>query len=94
MVKKLHYNLLLAAALAALVLVLVNIGLFFSNQGMSEIVGRRQQYLQQSEQLQQQLYRPMINSMIDLANKNKDTQIRDLLASQGITYDQKPATSK
>ena len=93
MVKKMQYNLLLLIALAALILVLVNIGLFYSNQGMSDTVAGRQQYLQQSDQLQQ-IYRPMINSLIELATKNNDTQIRDLLASQGITYDQKSAAAK
>jgi hypothetical protein len=93
MVKKMQYNLLLLIAVAALILVLVNIGLFYSNQGMSDTVAGRQQYLQQSDQLQQ-IYRPMINNLIELATKNNDTQIRDLLASQGITYDQKSAASK
>jgi hypothetical protein len=93
MVKKMQYNLLLLIALAALILVLVNIGLFYSNQGMSDTVAGRQQYLQQSDQLQQ-IYRPMINSLIELSTKNNDNQIRDLLASQGITYDQKSVASK
>jgi hypothetical protein len=93
MVKKMQYNLLLLFAMAALILVLANIGLFYSNQVLSDIVAGRQQYLQQSEQLQQQIYLPMINSLIELASKNNDTQIRDLLASQGFIYDQKAAAS-
>lgn len=88
--KNTQYRLLLLLALAALILVLVNIGLIRSNQELSRTVTGRQQYLQQTEQLQQ-LYQPMINGLASLAAKNNDSQIRDLLASQGITYTVNPA---
>ncbi len=94
MVSKIQYNLLLFTAVAALFLVLANIGLFYANQKLSVIVEGRQQYLQQSDQLRRQIYIPMINSLSDLATKNNDSQIRDLLASQGMTNDQKSAATK
>ena len=94
MSNKIQYNLLLFTAVAALLLVLFNIGLFYSNQNLSAIVEGRQQYLQQTNQLRQQIYIPMINSLNDLATKNNDSQIRDLLASQGMSDDQKSAATK
>lgn len=90
MLNKMQYQLLLLLALAVLILVLVNIGFFYSNQGLSETVNGRQQYLKQSEQLQG-IYKPVINSLAELSVKNNDTQIRDLLASQGFTLNANPA---
>jgi hypothetical protein len=90
---KTQFGLLLLFALTALVLVLVNVGLFYTNQDLSETVAGRQQYLQQSDQLLQ-VYRPMINSLAELANKGNDSQIRDLLASQGITFNANPEIHK
>ena len=55
MSNKIKYNLLLFTAVAALFLVLFNIGLFYANQNLSVIVEGRQQYLQQTNQLRQQL---------------------------------------
>lgn len=91
--KKKQYEIMLLLALAVLILVLVNIGLFYSNQGLSATVAGRQQYLQQTDQLQQ-IYRPMINSLVELAAKNNDFQIRELLSSQGITYNENHAAPK
>lgn len=85
MLNKTQHGLLFLLALASLILVLFNIVLFYSNQKMSGTVAGRQQYLQQSDQLQG-VYQPMINSLANLAAKNNDSQIRDLLSSQGITY--------
>ncbi|MBI2802258.1 MAG: hypothetical protein HYX63_18585 [Gammaproteobacteria bacterium] len=90
MLKTPQYWLLLLLALAAFILAFVNIGLVNSNQALSGSVANRQQYLQQSVQLQQ-VYQPMINSLASLAAKNNDSQIHDLLASQGINYTVNPA---
>ncbi len=89
MLKKSQYWLLLLLALAAFILVLTNIGFVDSNQALSGSITNRQQYLQQSGQLQQ-IYQPMINSLASLAAKNNDSQIHDLLASQGISYTVNP----
>lgn len=93
MLNKMQYRLLLLLALAVIFLVLVNIVFFFNNQGLSETVNGRQQYLQQSDRLQG-IYKPVINSLAELAVNKNDTQIRDLLASQGITLDIKSAPPK
>ena len=90
MLNKTQYKWLLILALASLILVLVNIGIFFSNKGLSGTVSGRQQYLQQSDQLLG-VYQTMISSLANLAAKNNDNQIHDLLASQGITYNVNPA---
>src|ERR1700693_2785283 len=78
MLNKMQYRLLLLLALAVLILVLVNMGLYYKNQKLSETMNDRQQYLQQSERLQG-IYKPMINSLVELSTKNNDSQIRDLL---------------
>lgn len=90
MLNKMQYRLLLLLALVLLALVLANIGLFYNNQVLSETTNGRQQYLQQSDQLQG-IYNPMINSLADLSIKNNDFQIRELLASQGFTFNVNPA---
>ncbi len=92
MLNEMQYKQLVLLALASLILVVVNIGLFYSNQGLSGTVSGRQQYLQQSDQLQG-IYQTMINSLANLAAKNSDNQIHDLLASQGITYNVNPASA-
>ncbi len=90
MLNKMQYQLLLLLALAVLILVLVNIVFFINNQGLSETVNGRQQYLQQTDRLQG-IYKPVINSLAELAVKNDDSQIRNLLTSQGFTLDANPA---
>jgi len=58
--------------------------LFLGNRGGQIEVNSRQQYIQQSIQLEG-LYREIVKALADLSIKNNDKQIRDMLASQGIT---------
>lgn len=89
MLKKWEYWFLTAVGAVTLVLVIVNCALFLGNRGTQMEVNSRQQFIQQSIQLEQ-LYRELLKGLADLSIKNNDRQIRDLLSSQGITINASP----
>jgi ABC-type transport system involved in cytochrome bd biosynthesis fused ATPase/permease subunit len=82
--KKWEFPFLTAVGALTLVLVIVNAVLFLGNRSSQLEVNNRQQYVQQSVQLEG-LYREIVKALADLSVKNNDKQIRDMLASQGIT---------
>ena len=84
MLKKWEFRFLTAVAGLTLLLVIVNAVLFLGNRSGQIEVNSRQQYIQQSIQLEG-LYREIVKALADLSIKNNDKQIRDMLASQGIT---------
>ena len=71
------------------VLVLVNIALFLSNRSIQTEVNARQQYVNQSMQLDR-LNREMVTALANLAVRNNDEQLRTLLAEHGITFTVNP----
>jgi hypothetical protein len=75
---------LTAVGAMTLLLVIVNAVLFLGNRSTQIEVNNRQQYVQQSIQLEG-LYREIVKALADLSVKNNDKQIKDMLASQGIT---------
>ena len=89
MLKKWEYWFLTAVGAVTLVLVIVNCSLFLGNRGTQMDVNNRQQFIQQSIQLEQ-LYRELLKGLADLSVKTNDRQIRDLLSSQGITINASP----
>ena len=58
--------------------------LFGQNRTAQAELARRNQYIQQSVQLEP-LYREMVKALADLSVRNQDKALTDLLASQGIT---------
>ena len=76
-------------AFATLVLVAVNIYLVYTNQSLQREVNERQQFIAQSMQIQV-LAREMITALANLAMKNNDEQIRQVLTAHGITFSANP----
>ena len=76
-------------AAAALVLVLTNMILFGQNrQAQAELNGRAQ-YIQQGLQVEP-LYREIVKALADLSVRNNDSELREVLAKQGITTSGRP----
>jgi hypothetical protein len=67
-----------------LVLILTNMALFLGNRDKQININSRQQYIQESLVLEG-LNRDIISALANLAVRNKDGQIADLLTAHGIT---------
>ena len=67
-----------------LVLILINMALFLGNREKQLNINTRQQYIQQSLVLEG-LNRDIINALANLAVRNKDAQLIDLLTVHGIS---------
>ena len=72
-----------------LVLSISNAVLFNANRTKQAEIATRAQYIQQSLQLEP-VYQAMIRSLAELAAKHNDTQLSQLLISQGITFSVNP----
>lgn len=85
---------LTTTVLAVLVLALVGADLALAslNRDLQADVGLRQQYVQQSLQLEG-LYREIVRALAELGARNNDEAVRSLLAGHGITYSVTPAAS-
>jgi ABC-type transport system involved in cytochrome bd biosynthesis fused ATPase/permease subunit len=89
MLKQWQFGLLTLVAALAVVLALVNVAMFVQNRDLQIQVAGRTQFIQQSSQLQN-LYKELVNGLADLAVRNQDQSLRDLLAAQGITLNVPP----
>ncbi len=74
-----------ALGVLAVALVSAQIGLATSNRTLQGQVNQRQQYLQQSAQLEG-LYREMVRALAERAASSGDEALRDLLARNGVSY--------
>ena len=83
MLKSWQYTVLNAIGVLALLLVLFNAVLFTKNRDLQQQVNARQQYLQQTTALEG-LYRDIVKALAELAVSNNDTQLLEMLASQGL----------
>ena len=72
-----------------LILVLVNLLLSLGNQSLRLQVAESQQFITQSIQLEG-LHREIVTALATVAVKNNDEQLKNLLASQGISLIDKP----
>ena len=72
-------------AFVTCVLVGVNMYLFTGNQGLQREVAERQQLMTQNAQLQP-LSREIVTALANLATKNNDEQLKQLLTSHGISF--------
>lgn len=68
-----------------LLLALANVTLASMNRGLQGDIAQRQQYVQQSVQLEG-LYREIIRALAELGARNNDQDVRALLQRHGITY--------
>ena len=84
MLNKNEFRILTALAAIALLLAVANMVLFSQNRLAQAEVTQRAQFIQQSAQLET-LYREMVKALGELTVRNSDTQLRDMLAKQGIT---------
>ena len=78
-----------AVAALTVVLVVVNIVLVTSNRNVQAEVTARQQYVNQTLQLSN-LNQQLVTAIANLAIRNNDEQLRNLLAEQGITVNPTP----
>lgn len=74
----------LVAALC-LVLLAAQVALVSMNRGTRADIETRQQYVQQSVQLEG-LYREIVRALAELGARNNDEPVRALLQQHGITY--------
>ena len=84
---------LTVVAVLILVLVMVNILLSVGNQSLRAEVNERQQFIAQSIQLEG-VHREIITALAAVALKTNDGQLKNLLASVGISFDANPAPAR
>jgi hypothetical protein len=89
---KSQFWILTVFAVLAAVFSIANMILYQSNRSTQIEVSGRQQYIQQSIQLQV-LYNEMVRALADLAVRNQDAELITLLKSQGITVSGTPGVS-
>jgi hypothetical protein len=87
MLKKTEFWILTTLAAVALLLAIANMVLFGQNRAAQAEVTARAQFIQQAAQVEP-LYREMVKALGELTVRNNDTQLRDMLAKQGITVNQ------
>lgn len=80
---------LLILALMALVLAVGNGVLFTQNRAAQIEINARQQYVQQTVGLEG-LYRDIVKALAELAVKNNDSQLLQMLSAQGINVSVTP----
>jgi hypothetical protein len=90
MLKKNEFWILTVLAAIGLLLAVANMVMFSQNRASQSEVSGRAQYIQQAAQLEP-LYREMVKALGELAVRNNDTQLREMLAKQGITLSVNPA---
>ena len=86
---RLQYWAVTAVAATVLLLAVVNVSLAALNRGQQGEVGVRQQYVQQSVQLEG-LYREIVRALAELGARNNDLDARALLQRHGISYTVNP----
>jgi hypothetical protein len=72
-------------ALLCLGAVVANITLSLGNRSAQAEVAQRQQFVQQSAQLEG-LYREIVRALAELAARNNDAPVREMLQRHGISY--------
>jgi len=86
----LQYRILMLLGVLALLLSVINALMFSSNREAQNELNARGQYIQQSLQLEP-LYQSLVKSLADLAARDGDAQLGELLASQGISFSATPS---
>lgn len=86
---RLQHLIVTTVAALCLLAMLANVGLGLANRSAQLDVGARQQYVQQSLQLEG-LYREIIRALAELAARNNDADVKEMLQRHGITYSVAP----
>ncbi len=89
MLKKWEFWALTLLALLTAIFVLTNMVLFTTNRAAQTEVAGRQEYVQQTVQLEG-LYRDIVKALADLSVRNQDEDLKGLLAAQGISITVNP----
>ncbi|WP_088281908.1 hypothetical protein [Ideonella sp. A 288] len=89
---RLQYWTVTTVAAACFLAMLANLALGLANQSARADVGQRQQYVQQSVQLEG-LYREIIRALAELAARNNDGDVKAMLQRHGITFNVNPAAA-
>ncbi|MEO7851916.1 MAG: hypothetical protein ABIR94_06620 [Rubrivivax sp.] len=85
-----QFAVLTALGAGAVLLAIANAVLFTFNRDAQAEVNARQQYLQQTVSLEG-LYRDIVKALAELAVKNNDQQLLQMLAAQGINVSVTPS---
>lgn len=83
MLKRYEFWVLSAIGAGCVLFAVLNMALYTGNQSLQATVSQRTQYIQQSAELQP-LYRQIVGALAELSVRNKDAQLRAVLAKQGI----------
>lgn len=84
-----RYWILTLIAAASFMAMLVNIAFGVANGNARTDVNQRQQFVQQSVQLEG-LYKDIVRSLAELGARNNDGDVKALLQKHGITYNVNP----
>ena len=84
-----QFWILTGVAGATLVVVVVNLILFLGNRTIQIEGNNRQQFINQSIQLER-LNREIVTALANLSVRDKDEQLRELLAAHGIVFTVNP----
>lgn len=87
-----QHHLLCALGAAALTMVFVNGLLFTLNRDAQSALQQRQQFIQQTVPVEA-LYREIVKSLAEMAVKDKDKPLLDMLAAQGLTITPSASTA-
>ncbi|MBL8332653.1 MAG: hypothetical protein JNM08_06100 [Rubrivivax sp.] len=82
---RIQFGLLTVLSLVIAAVVATTLVMASGNRTLQGEVNARQQYVQQSVQLEG-LYREIVRALAELGARNNDTQVRDMLQRHGITY--------
>jgi hypothetical protein len=83
--KRLQFGIVTAVAGLAALAMGASVTLAALNRGLQQDIGQRQQFVQQSVQLEG-LYREIVRALAELGARNNDQDVRALLQTHGITY--------
>ena len=78
-----------ALGVLSLVLLAANFTVLRGNRAVQKEIAARQQFVQQSVQLEG-LYREIVRALAELAARNNDADVRTMLGKHGITYTVNP----
>ena len=84
MLSKWQHNLLVGIGALAVLLVIANGVLFTQNRATQASLNRRQAFVQQTVPLEG-LYNEIVKSLAQMAVKDNDRQMLNMLAAQGLT---------
>jgi hypothetical protein len=83
--KRLQFGIVTAVSGLAALTMVASVTLATMNRSLQQEIGQRQQYVQQSVQLEG-LYREIVRALAELGARNNDQDVRALLRRHGITY--------